>query len=69
MAYKLKHGDSVAEGVKRIVREEGREAARNLRGRSGVPREEAVHEVCPCAAYFAPLTVSEMQRCPERSSR
>jgi CHAD domain-containing protein len=44
MAYRLKHGESVPEGVKRIAREEIRSAVQYLSGRGGVSRDEAIHE-------------------------
>jgi CHAD domain-containing protein len=44
MAYRLKHRESVPEGVKRIAREEIRSAVQYLRGKGGVSRDEAVHE-------------------------
>jgi CHAD domain-containing protein len=44
MAYRLKHGESVPEGVKRIAREEIGSAVQYLRGRGGVSRDEAIHE-------------------------
>lgn len=45
MAYRLKHGESVADGVKRIAREEIGAAARLLRAKRGVDRDHAIHEV------------------------
>jgi len=45
MAYRLKHGESVPKGVKRIAREEIESAVEYLRGRSGVDPDKAVHEV------------------------
>src|SRR5260370_7407926 len=44
MAYRLKHGESVPEGVKRIAREEIRAAVQYLRGKGGISRDEAIHE-------------------------
>jgi CHAD domain-containing protein len=44
MAYRLKHKESVPEGVKRIAREEIRLAVRYLRGKGGISRDEAIHE-------------------------
>src|SRR5260370_10217797 len=44
MASRLKHSESVPEGVKRIAREEIRSAVQYLRGKGGVSRDEAIHE-------------------------
>ena len=44
MAYRLKHRESLPEGVKRIAREEIRSAVQHLRGKGGIPRDEAIHE-------------------------
>ena len=44
MAYRFKRGESVPEGVRRIVREEIGSAEQNLRGKSGANRDEAVHD-------------------------
>ncbi len=44
MAYRLKHKESVPDGVKRIAREEIRSAVQYLRGKGGVSRDEAIHE-------------------------
>jgi CHAD domain-containing protein len=44
MAYRLKHRESVPAGVKRIAREQMRSAVQYLRGKGGIPRDEAIHE-------------------------
>ena len=44
MAYRLKRGEAVPSAVKRIASEQLQAAVRHLRGRSGVSRDEAVHE-------------------------
>ena len=44
MAYRLKHRESVPEGVKRIARGEIRSAVKYLRGKGGIARDEAIHE-------------------------
>jgi CHAD domain-containing protein len=44
VAYRLKLGEPVPDGIKRIVREEIRAAARQLSGESGAGRDEAIHE-------------------------
>ncbi len=44
MPYRLKHGESVAEGVKRIAREQAASAIDHLSGRGAPNREEAIHE-------------------------
>src|SRR5260370_23614963 len=44
MVYRLKYGESVREGVKRIAREEIRAAVKYLRGKGGISRDEAIHE-------------------------
>jgi CHAD domain-containing protein len=44
MAYRLERGESVSTGVKRIAREQLKTAIEHLQGKSGVSRDEAVHE-------------------------
>src|ERR1051326_7068285 len=44
MAYRLKRGESVMEGVKRIARQEIESSVQYLRGKGGVTTETAVHE-------------------------
>jgi CHAD domain-containing protein len=44
MAYRIKHGESVPEGVRRIAREELGTAAQCLRGKNGADADERVHE-------------------------
>lgn len=44
MAYRLKHAESVPDGVKRIARAEIRSAVQYLRGRGGISRDDAIHE-------------------------
>jgi CHAD domain-containing protein len=45
VAYRFKHDESIPENVKRIAREEIGSAIGQLRGKSGAPSEESVHEV------------------------
>jgi CHAD domain-containing protein len=45
MAYRFKHGETIPESVKRIAREEIIAAIEHLRGKSGAPGDESVHEV------------------------
>lgn len=42
MAYRLKHGESVVHGLRRLAAKELRDARQQLRGRAR-PREEAIH--------------------------
>ena len=45
MAYQLRSDESVPEGIRRIVREEFKSAAGQLKTRKGAKRDEAIHEV------------------------
>jgi CHAD domain-containing protein len=45
MAYRFKHGETIPQSVKRIAREEMTAAIGHLRGKTGTPRAESVHEV------------------------
>jgi CHAD domain-containing protein len=45
MAYRFKHGQTVPQNVKRIASAELGSAIEHLRGKVGVSREDAVHEV------------------------
>lgn len=44
MSYRLKRGESVPDGIRRIVREETDSAAKQLAGTNGKKRDEAIHE-------------------------
>jgi CHAD domain-containing protein len=44
MAYELRSDESVPEGIRRIVREEFKSAAGQLKTRNGAQRDEAIHE-------------------------
>ncbi|MGA2737120.1 MAG: CHAD domain-containing protein [Bryobacteraceae bacterium] len=44
MAYRLKLGERVPQGIRRIVREEIEAAARQLSGKGETDRDEAIHE-------------------------
>jgi CHAD domain-containing protein len=44
MAYRLKKGEPIAGGLKRIVRDEIESAASHLRGERNADRDEAIHE-------------------------
>jgi CHAD domain-containing protein len=44
MAYHLKLGESIPEGIRRVVREEMESAAGQLNGKGAANRDEAIHE-------------------------
>ena len=44
MAYHLKTGERVPDGIRRTAREELESAANQLEGRAGATRDEAIHE-------------------------
>lgn len=44
VAYRLKSGEPVPEGIKRVVREEIEAAARHLSGQGAAARDQAIHE-------------------------
>lgn len=44
MAYHLKSGESIPEGIRRVVREEMEAAAAQLSGKGAANRDEAIHE-------------------------
>lgn len=48
MPFQLKHDEPVPEGIKRIAGEEIGRAIQHLNGKSGVSRDEAVHEARKC---------------------